>query len=87
MTQGVACSRKDYGYASWSPRKGVVMLRNPDGKQRKFALDIGAPTRYALKSPWAYDTAKAALTAEVGKPLRIALRPFEVFVADALPAQ
>ncbi|MBM3891207.1 MAG: enterotoxin [Verrucomicrobia bacterium] len=84
-----------YGYASWSPRKGIVMLRNPDDQPREFALDVGtafelpagAPTRYALKSPWADDAARPALTAEAGKPLRIALRPFEVFVADALPAR
>ena len=31
-----------YGYASWSPRKGVVMLRNPDDQPHDFALDIGA---------------------------------------------
>ncbi|MBI5397180.1 MAG: enterotoxin, partial [Verrucomicrobia bacterium] len=84
-----------YGYASWSPRKGAVMLRNPDDQPHEFALDVGAAfelpagatRRYALKSPWAGDAARPALTAEAGKSLRIALKPFEVLVLDALPAR
>ncbi|MCX6909696.1 MAG: enterotoxin, partial [Verrucomicrobia bacterium] len=60
-----------YGYASWSPRKGTVMLRNPDDKPRDIALDIGtafeppagAATRFMLKSPWAEDAQKPALAA------------------------
>ena len=47
-----------YGYASWSPRKGIVMLRNPDDRQREFSLDVGAAfelpagatTRFTLRS-------------------------------------
>jgi len=80
-----------YGYASWSPRKGIVMLRNPDDQPHEFDLDVttafelpaGAPRRYALKSPWS----EAAFTAEAGKPLRIALKPFEVIVLDATPVK
>ena len=30
-----------YGYASWSPRKGIVMLRNPDDQAHEFTLDVG----------------------------------------------
>jgi hypothetical protein len=84
-----------YGYASWSPRKGIVMLRNPDDQPHEFALDIGAafelppgaPTRYSLKSPWAEDSGKSALTAEAAKPLRVPLDPFEIVVVDAVPTQ
>ncbi len=84
-----------YGYASWSPRKGVVMLRNPDDQPHEFALDVGAafelpagaPQRYALKSPWAEDAAKPALSAEAGKPLPIALKPFQVSILDAVAAK
>ena len=31
-----------YGYASWSPRKGIVMLRNPDDQPQAFAFEPGA---------------------------------------------
>jgi hypothetical protein len=83
-----------YGYASWSPRKGIVMLRNPDVQPREFALDVaaafelplGAQTKYLLRSPWADDAAKPALRAEAGKPLRVTLNPFEIVVLDALPS-
>jgi hypothetical protein len=83
-----------YGYASWSARKGIVMLRNPDVQPREYALDLaaafelplGAQTKYLLKSPWAEDGSKPALRAEAGKPLRITLKPFEIVVLDALPS-
>jgi hypothetical protein len=86
-------SRLDvYGYASWAPRKGVIMLRNPDDRPREFSFDVGAAfelppgaaTQFDLRSPWA-DDARAPLRAEAGKPLRVALRPFEVIVVDAIP--
>ena len=82
-----------YGYASWSPRKGVVMLRNPDDQPHDFALDIGAAfelppgaaTKYALKSPWAEDAQKPAAPVEAGKQARFTLKPFEILVFDATP--
>ncbi|MFA7004210.1 MAG: enterotoxin [Verrucomicrobiia bacterium] len=82
-----------YGYASWSPRKGTVMLRNPDDQPRDIALDIGmafelppgAATKFTLKSPWAEDAQKPALAAEAGKPVRFTLKPFEILVFDAVP--
>ncbi|MBI5685877.1 MAG: enterotoxin [Verrucomicrobia bacterium] len=84
-----------YGYASWSPRKAVVMLRNPDDQPRDISLDIGtafelpagAATKFTLKSPWAEDAQKPALTAEAGKPLRFTLKPFEILVFDAVPCR
>ena len=82
-----------YGYASWSPRKGIVMLRNPDDRQRDFALDVGsafelparAARRYTLRSAWAEDGGKLPLIGEAGRPLDITLKPFEVVVLEATP--
>jgi len=82
-----------YGYASWGARKGIVMLRNPDDGAREFTLDVGrafelpadAKTKYTLKSPWAEEAAKSAITGEPGKPLRLPLKPFEILVLDAVP--
>ncbi len=83
-----------YGYASWSPRKGILMLRNPDDRQREFSLDVGAAfdlpvgatRRFTLRSAWAEDEGKPAIATEVGKPLPLTLNPFEVEVYDATPA-
>ncbi|MGA2034613.1 MAG: hypothetical protein ABSG68_20390, partial [Thermoguttaceae bacterium] len=80
-----------YGFASWMPRKGIVMLRNPDDRPQQFNLDVqsafqlpaGAAARFMLKSPWAEDGGKPALPAEAGKPLRLTLKPFEVLVVEA----
>jgi hypothetical protein len=82
-----------YGFASWSPRKGIVMLRNPDEQPHEFALDVGlafelpsgSATAYALHSPWSEDTGKPAFSADAGTPVRLELKPFEVLVLDATP--
>lgn len=82
-----------YGYASWSPRKGIVMLRNPDDQPQPFALDLGsafelpagAPRAYRLQSPWTEVPAKPVLRTRAGTPLPLDLQPFEVRVLEALP--
>jgi hypothetical protein len=81
-----------YGFAAWSRRKGVLMVRNPDDRAQEFVVDIGtafelparAPARYTLRSPWAEDRSRPALHAESGRPLRIGLDPFAVLVFDAV---
>ena len=83
-----------YGYASWTPRRAALMLRNPDAQPREFSLDVGsafelppgAPLAYTLKSPWAEDAAQPALAARAGTPIRLTLKPFQVLVWDAWPA-
>ena len=82
-----------YGYASWSPRHAIVMLRNPDDQAREFALEVGAALelpegatrKFSLRSPWAEDLTKPALSAEAGQPLRLLLQPFEVLILEAKP--
>jgi len=82
-----------YGFASWSPRKGIVMLRNPDAQPHEFALDIGAAfelpagaaTAYALHSPWAEDADQPAIAARAGTATVVQLEPFQVVVMDATP--
>jgi hypothetical protein len=84
-----------YGWASWSPGKAALALRNPSDQPAKFALDVakafelpaGAIQTYTLKSPWKSDAAKPAMTVTVGQPHEIQLGPFEVAVWDASPSQ
>lgn len=82
-----------YGYASWSPAKGIVMLRNPDDQPHAFALDVGkafelppdAPGRYVLRSPWSEDQDRPPPAAQAGTPLPLNLAPFEVRIIEAQP--
>jgi hypothetical protein len=81
-----------YGYASWAPRKGIIMLRNPEGEPQEFTLDVGAafelpagtPGRFTLRRPWAEDAQKPQFTAMAGRPLRLTLKPFEVLILEAV---
>ena len=79
-----------YGFASWSPGKGIVMLRNPSDRSQSFALDVqralelpaGTAGKYTLKSPWADDRSKPTILVEAGKPVALTLQPFEVVVFE-----
>lgn len=80
-----------YGFASWSPKKGIMTLRNPSAAEQKFSFDpaavfelpVGAPSQYKLSSP--KGDKLPAETIEAGKPVTITLAPFEVLVLEATP--
>ncbi|UCC31982.1 MAG: hypothetical protein JSU86_06820, partial [Phycisphaerales bacterium] len=81
-----------YGWASWSPWKGILVLRNPADKAQEFDIDIaqafelpeGAPKKYRLTDPFrAGHTDVLELSA--GKPRTLTIRPFGVLVFDARP--
>ena len=79
-----------YGFASWSPAKGILVLRNPADTEQSFSFDpaavfelpLGAPMRYALSSPKG-----DALPAEAiaGVATSLVLKPFQVVVLEATP--
>ncbi|HUL74464.1 MAG TPA: enterotoxin [Vicinamibacterales bacterium] len=82
-----------YGHAAWTPRKGIVVLRNPGSQPATFQLDVasafelpaGAPRRYRAHSPWAEGNARPALTLIAGTAAAITLAPFEVLTLDVTP--
>jgi hypothetical protein len=82
-----------YGWASWTPRLGLLTLRNPAANPATIALDIGeafelpssAARLYTLASPWRHDRAKPAIRVRAGAPHTFALEPFEVLVLEAKP--
>jgi len=84
-----------YGWASWSRRKGILVLRNPDDAPAQIELDIGAAFElpdgaaqtYSLKSPWQKDAANAAIVVQAGTKHRFELRPFQVVLLDATPVE
>ena len=84
-----------YGWASWTPAKAIVTLRNPDERPATFALDVartmelppGAASIYSLKSPWSEDASKPAMEVRSGRPATIRLQPFETLVFEATPVR
>ena len=82
-----------YGWAAWSPRKGILTLRNPNDKPGNIVLDIGkafelpkgAARKYKLQSPWQDDKNQPAITLEAGRVHTFRLQPFDVMVLEATP--
>jgi len=82
-----------YGWASCSPRKGILVLRNPSDRPQTISIDIakafdlprGAAHTFRLLSPWKEDRRAPAITVQGGQPRQFQLRPFEVLVFDATP--
>ena len=82
-----------YGWASWAPRMGILVMRNPSDKPQTFSVDIqkafqlpvNAPRAYSAKSPWKSDADKPSIQLRAGVPLEFHLAPFEVLTLDMTP--
>ncbi len=85
---------KPYGYASWSPRKGILALRNPSETESEIAIDPAvafelpakAASRYVLRSPWKKESGPEQVL-EAGTAASIRLAPLETLVLEAAPAR
>jgi hypothetical protein len=81
-----------YGFASWSPRKATLAIRNPDDQPRDLVVDAqqiwelpsGAAQQWNLKSPYPNQRTQKFLL-KAGTPETIHLQPFEVLVFDGTP--
>jgi hypothetical protein len=84
-----------YGFAAWSPRRGILVLRNPGDKpasldadiRQLFELPADAPREFAMRSPWKKDCQEPATVLQSGRPFRFSLKPFQVLVLDGTKAQ
>ena len=84
-----------YGWASWSPGKSIITLRNPSDHaqlavvdlQRQLELPTGAAHRFNVHSPWKSDAVKPGLTLDADKPGTVTLAPFEVLTLELTPAE
>lgn len=84
-----------YGWASWAPRKGILVLRNPDDVPATITLDIkdafdlpaGAPAAYRLVSPGPAAAKPAPLEISAGNPHVFSLDAFQAIVYDAEPVR
>jgi len=82
-----------YGWASWSPGKSIITLRNPSDHaqlavvdlQRQLELPAGAARRFNAHSPWKSDATEPGLTLDADKPDTITLAPFEVLTLELTP--
>ena len=81
-----------YGWAAWSPGKGILTLRNPDDKPQDFTIDIrrafelplGAAEKYTARSPWSNESSAPAIELTAGKPFTFHLEPFQVLTLECL---
>lgn len=79
-----------YGWASWSPHKAILVLRNPAGRPATFAFDAatlfelpsGAREKYVMHSPWKQDHNQPDVSLQSGEPHTFELQPFAVLVLE-----
>ena len=91
---GAPADRQVYGWASWSPKKGILTLRNPSARVQSididpakvFELPVGAAQSYTVVSPFKDQTLNVAKL-HAGAVTAFKLQPFEVLVIEALPDQ
>jgi hypothetical protein len=82
-----------YGWASWSARKGILTLRNPNNVPQKISIDFervfelppDAPRRYAGSSPWVMDRGSKSVQFRAGEEREIRLAPLQVLTLEAIP--
>ena len=82
-----------YGWASWSPRKGILVLRNPADQPASFSVDVrtlfelpgGAPNAFKASSPWKQDRSLAPVQLRAGEAHPLALAPLEIRILETLP--
>ena len=80
-----------YGWASWSPRRAILTLRNPGAQPATFTGDVaqlfelpaGAAKTYTLHSPWQSEQERPDLTLRAGEPHTFTLQPFAVLVLQS----
>ncbi|HEX5436557.1 MAG TPA: enterotoxin [Gemmatimonadaceae bacterium] len=84
-----------YGWGAWSPRAGILTLRNPSDRPQSFAVDVGhvlelpdgAPQRYTARSPWREFQNRAPLGLRAGQDHVVDLAPFEVITLEMVPVK
>jgi hypothetical protein len=81
-----------YGWASWSPEKAIVTLRNPSDHPQDFNADIAAllelpahaTTSFTATSPWKVDAVALPFSIPA-RPHLFHLQPFQVLTLELVP--
>ncbi len=82
-----------YGWASWIPAKGILVLRNPSAEKKTislklkdvFELPAGAAEGYSGRSPWREDAGQPAVVVNAKLAHEFTLAPFEVLTLELRP--
>ena len=79
-----------YGHAAWSPRGGVLSLRNPSNKPQSIAIDVARAFELPANARGTYRVRDAWTRAEkgtlvAGREHVFSLAPFEVVTLEAEP--
>jgi hypothetical protein len=84
-----------YGWASWSPQKAIVTLRNPSDHAQDFAdnfarlleLPAGAASTFVVSSSWKSQAVPATIVAfRAQEQQTFHLQPFEVVTLEMTPS-
>jgi hypothetical protein len=83
-----------YGWASWSPEKAIVTLRNPSDEPQDFTailsslleLPAGSARLYSARSPWKSHSTTPPLTIPAKQQHAFHLQPFQVLTLELVPA-
>ncbi len=81
-----------YGWASWSPTKAIVTLRNPSDRPQNFNADIapllelpsGTARSFTATSPWKVDAVALPFSIPA-RPHLFHLQPFQVLTLELVP--
>ncbi len=82
-----------YGWASWTPAKGIITLRNPSDRAQSILLKLqdalelppGASPMYTASSPWKEDAQRGSATLKASQSHVFELKPFEVLTLELRP--
>jgi hypothetical protein len=82
-----------YGWASWSPERAILVLRNPSDKpqtmrinlQDALELPLEAAQNYSARSPWKSDANRPAIQLNARSAHDFQLAPFEVLTLELTP--
>ncbi|HET7892600.1 MAG TPA: enterotoxin [Candidatus Sulfotelmatobacter sp.] len=83
-----------YGWASWSPAKAILTLRNPSDQLQDFTASLAtllelpaeAKPAYAARSPWKAHSAQGPLSIPSRQQHQFHLRPFQVLTLELVPS-
>ena len=82
-----------YGWASWTPEKAIITLRNPGDKPQDFVgslrsmleLPAGTYSTFVAHSPWRADSAQPSTKIDEKEWHLFHLAPFEVLTLELTP--
>ncbi len=82
-----------YGWAAWTPEKGILVVRNPSDREQTipirlqdaFELPSQVARLYSARSPWKEDANRSAILLDAQKAHVFHLAPFKVLTLDITP--